>query len=94
MRHPEASAERIRRAFLAIKHHNTNVATEKTDRWYINANSIHGLVGGRFATVTPWCEAHADEIESHNQMYELSVGDNRKAVKIAEVITLPEQPQD
>lgn len=94
VRHPEASAERIRRAFLAIKNYNSNIATEKKERWYINANSIHGLVGGRFATVSPWCEAHADEIESHNQMYELTVGDNRKSIKISEVIPLPEYPED
>ena len=93
-RHPEAAQEKMRRAFLAIKYHNSNVATEKAQRWYINANSIHRLVGGRFTIITPWVEAHIDEIESHNQTYELTEGDNRKSVSITDVITVPEMPMD
>ncbi len=93
-RHPLAAAEKVRRAFLAIKYYNSNVATERAQRWYINANTIHKLVGGRFAIITPWCEAHHDEIESHNQTYELTEVDNRKSVKISEVVTVPEMPID
>ncbi|MGH2415664.1 MAG: protelomerase family protein, partial [Microcystaceae cyanobacterium] len=51
-RHIEASNEKLRRAFLALKHHNSSVATEKLQRWYINASTLHQLVGGRFGTVT------------------------------------------
>jgi hypothetical protein len=93
-RHPEAASEKVRRAFLAIKYHNSNVATEKAQRWYINANSIHKLVGGRFSIITPWCDRHSDEIESHNQTYELTEGDNRKSVNISDVVIVPEMPRD
>ena len=93
-RHPSASAEKLRRAFLAIKYHNSNVAVERSQRWYINPTSIHKLVGGRFSTITPWCEAHFDEINSHNQTYELTEGDNRKSVDINEMVEVPEYPID
>ncbi|WP_107667533.1 protelomerase family protein [Cyanothece sp. BG0011] len=94
IRHRDATAEKIRRAFLAIKHHNSHVASERSQRWYINPTSIHKLVGGRFSSITPWCEAHKDEIDSHNQTYELSEGDNRKSVDISEMIEVPEYPMD
>ncbi|MDJ0599039.1 MAG: protelomerase family protein [Crocosphaera sp.] len=94
VRHPDAAAEKLRRAFLAIKYHNSNVATERSQRWYINPTSIHKLVGGRFSTITPWCEAHFDEINSHNQTYELTEGDNRKSVDINEMVEVPEYPID
>ena len=94
VRHPDAAAEKLRRAFLAIKYHNSNVATERLPWWYINPTSIHKLVGGRFSTITPWCEAHQDEIDSHNQTYELSEGDNRKSVDISEMVQVPEMPRD
>ena len=93
-RHPEAAAEKMRRAFLAIKYYNSNVATERSQRWFINPNSIHKLVGGRFSIITPWCDRHKDEIESHNQTYELTEGDNRKSVDISEVVQVPEYPTD
>lgn len=93
-RHSNATAEKIRRAFLAIKHHNSNVATERSQRWYINPTSIHKLVGGRFSTITPWCEAHFDEINSHNQTYELTEGANRKSVDISEMVEVPEMPEE
>ncbi|MEL4898140.1 protelomerase family protein, partial [Crocosphaera sp. Alani8] len=93
-RHPEAAAEKVRRAFLAIKYHNSNVAVERSQRWYINPTSIHKLVGGRFSTITPWCEAHFDEINSHNQTYELTEGANRKSVDISEMVEVPEMPMD
>ncbi|MGK7956947.1 MAG: protelomerase family protein [Crocosphaera sp.] len=91
-RHPEAAAEKMRRAFLAIKYHNSNVATERSQRWYINPNSIQKLVGGRFSIITPWCDRHKDEIDSHNQTYELSEGDNRKSVDISDMVQVPEMP--
>ena len=93
-RHPEAAAEKMRRAFLAIKYYNSNVATSLSQRWFINPNSIHKLVGGRFSIITPWCDRHKDEIESHNQTYELTEGDNRKSVDISEVVQVPEYPTD
>jgi hypothetical protein len=94
VRHTEACSERLRRAFLAIKHHNSAIATEKAQRWYINANTLHQLVGGRFATVTPWVEQHRDEIETHNQTYELMEADNRKPNKIDQIILVPEFPDE
>lgn len=51
-------------------------------------------MGGRYATVTPWVEAHRDEISSHNQAYELSEADNRKPIKIEAMVTVPEFPLD
>ncbi|MGH2415508.1 MAG: hypothetical protein ACRDEA_17825 [Microcystaceae cyanobacterium] len=91
-RHGEASNEKLKRAFQALKHYNSAIATEKLQRWYINANSLHQLVGGRFGTVTPWVEAHRDEITSHNSAYELTEADNRKPIKIEQVVTVPEFP--
>ena len=64
-RHPEAAAEKMKRAFLAIKYYNSNVATERSQRWFINPNSIHKLVGGRFSIITPWCDRHSDETGSN-----------------------------
>ncbi len=92
-RHPEAAAEKMRRAFLAIKYYNSNVATSLSQRWFINPNSIHKLVGGRFSIISPWCDRHRDEIDSHNQTYELTEGDNRKSVDISEMVTVPEMPE-
>ncbi|CCQ65406.1 hypothetical protein CWATWH0402_4093 [Crocosphaera watsonii WH 0402] len=49
---------------------------------------------GRFSIITPWCDRHFDEIDSHNQTYELTEGDNRKSVDISEVVQVPEYPTD
>ncbi|MGK7941769.1 MAG: protelomerase family protein, partial [Crocosphaera sp.] len=92
-RHSNASAEKLRRAFLAIKYHNSNVATSLSQRWFINPSSLHKLVGGRYSTITPWCEAHQDEIDYNNQTYELTEGDNRKSVDISEMVEVPEMPE-
>jgi hypothetical protein len=79
--HPGRAEELTKRAIKAIKLYNSNIATENADRWYISQSAIVALTRSRPSTVGEVLEQFKDEIESHNQTYELGKYSNRKRGK-------------
>ena len=94
--HPGRAEELTKRAIKAIKHYNANIATSKADRWCITQSAIASLTGSRASTVGKVLEQFKDDIESHNQTYELDNYSNRKRGKpsIEETINLTELTPD
>ena len=94
--HPGRAQELTRRAIKAIKYYNANVAVEKADRWCITQSAIASLTGSRPSTVGKILEQFKDDIESHNQSYNLDNYSNRKRGKpsIEETIKLAELTLD
>ena len=94
--HPGRAEELTKRAIKAIKYYNANIATEKADRWCITQSAIASLTGSRASTVGKVLEQFKDDIESHNQTYELDNYSNRKRGKpsIEETINLTELTPD
>jgi len=90
--HPGRAEELTKRAIKAIKYYNANIATEQADRWCITQSAIASLTGSRASTVGKVLEQFKDDIESHNQSYELDNYSNRKRGKpsIEETINLAE----
>jgi hypothetical protein len=90
--HPGRAEELTKRAIKAIKHYNANIATSKASRWCITQSAIASLTGSRASTVGKVLEQFKDDIESHNQTYELDNYSNRKRGKpsIEETINLTE----
>jgi hypothetical protein len=88
--HPGRAEELTKRAIKAIKYYNANVATENADRWCITQSAIASLTGSRPSTVGKVLEQFKDDIESHNQTYNLDNYSNRKRGKpsIEETIKL------
>lgn len=94
--HPGRAEELTKRAIKAIKYYNANIATEKADRWCITQSAIASLTGSRASTVGKVLEQFKDDVESHNQTYELDNYSNRKRGKpgIEETINLTELTPD
>jgi hypothetical protein len=94
--HPGRAEELTKRAIKAIKYYNANIATEKASRWCITQSAIASLTGSRASTVGKVLEQFKDDIESHNQTYELDNYSNRKRGKpsIEETINLTELTPD
>jgi hypothetical protein len=94
--HPGRAEELTKRAIKAIKHYNANIATSKASRWCITQSAIASLTGSRASTVGKVLEQFKDDIESHNQTYELDNYSNRKRGKpsIEETINLTELTPD
>lgn len=94
--HPGRAEELTKRAIKAIKYYNSNVATEKADRWCITQSAIATLTGSRPSTVGKVLEQFKDDIESHNQTHDLDNYANRKRGKpsIEETIKLAELVPD
>jgi hypothetical protein len=94
--HPGRAEELTKRAIKAIKYYNANVATENADRWCITQSAIASLTGSRPSTVGKVLEQFKDDIESHNQTYNLDNYSNRKRGKpsIEETINLAELTPD
>jgi hypothetical protein len=90
--HPGRAEELTKRAIKAIKYFNANIATENADRWCITQSAIASLTGSRPSTVGKVLEQFKDDIESHNQTYNLDNYSNRKRGKpsIEETIKLAE----
>ena len=74
---------------MAIVKYNDNAASQN-DRWFLNARSVHQLVGGRFAIISEYFKAHEEEIAAENAEYGLKEIANRKQGKIEDVIVVPE----
>jgi hypothetical protein len=94
--HPGRAEELTKRAIKAIKYYNANIATEKADRWCITQSAIASLTGSRASTVGKVLEQFKDDIDSHNQTYNLDNYSNRKRGKpsIEETIDLTELTPD
>jgi hypothetical protein len=94
--HPGRAEELTKRAIKAIKYYNANIATEKADRWCITQSAIASLTGSRATTVGKILEQFKDDIDSHNQTYDLDNYSNRKRGKpsIEETIDLTELTPD
>lgn len=94
--YPGRAEELTKRAIKAIKYYNANIATEKADRWCITQSAIASLTGSRANTVGKVLEQFKDDIESHNQTYELDNYSNRKRGKpsIEETINLAQLTPD
>jgi len=90
--HPGRAEELTKRAIKAIKYYNANVAVENADRWCITQSAIALLTGSRPSAVGKVLEQFKDDIESHNQSYNLDNYSNRKRGKpdIKETINLAE----
>lgn len=90
--HPGRAEELTKRAIQAIKYYNANVAIENADRWCITQSAIASLTGSRPSAVGKVLEQFKDDIESHNQSYNLDNYSNRKRGKpdIKETINLAE----
>jgi hypothetical protein len=94
--HPGRAEELTKRAIKAIKYYNANIATEQADRWCITQSAIASLTGSRASTIGKVLEQFKDDIESHNQSYELDNYSNRKRGKpsIEQTINLTELTPD
>jgi hypothetical protein len=90
--HPGRAEELTKRAIKAIRYYNANVAVENADRWCITQSAIASLTGSRPSTVGKVLGQFKDDIESHNQTYNLDNYSNRKRGKpsIEETINLAE----
>lgn len=86
-----AAQERFRRATQAIMEYNANVQVP-LERWFINANTIRDLVGGRYPAAKAYVETAKDEIDAHHKQYDVTTVLNRKPYTIKSVITLPALP--
>ena len=94
--HPGRAEELTKRAIKAIKLYNANIATEKAARWCITQSAIASLTGSRATTVGKVVAKFQDDIDSHNQTYELDKYSNRKRGKpdIKQTIDLTELTPD
>lgn len=93
--HSGRALELTKRTIKAIKYYNASVASEAADRWCITQSAIASLIGSRAATIGKILESFKDEIETHNQTYNLNAYTNRKRGKdITEEIKLAELVPD
>ncbi|MTJ10795.1 Rho termination factor N-terminal domain-containing protein [Anabaena sp. UHCC 0204] len=79
--HPGRAREMVKRAIQAIKIHNSEMVSETGDRWHINQTAIQSLTGSKPQTVKEILADYQDDINSHNENYELTAYLNRKADK-------------
>lgn len=69
--HPGRVDELTRRAIQAIKIYNSEIATERKDRWCITQSIITELTGSRASAVKECLEQYRDDIYDHHAKYEL-----------------------
>lgn len=93
-RDPRATNERIRRAVAAIAAYNDDPARAATERWYLNATTIHKLVGGRFPIIGAYIKEHQEEIAALNDKHDLNERYNSKPYYVDSVVTVPDEPPD
>jgi Telomere resolvase len=86
-RSPDAVEEKINRAFQAITHHNNEIATDNSQRWYIGNTSLRELSGCNGKNVADWIEVHKGLVDDHNLKFKLGQYHNRGKGDITKVIT-------
>ena len=94
--HPARALELTKRAIRAIILYNSQMASEKKDRWHINQTAIQSLTGSKATKIKEILPQFEDQINSHNSNLELTPYDNRKADKrkIEDIINLAELVPD
>lgn len=76
--HPNRASELTKRAIVAIKKNNSEIATENNFRWCITQSAIATLTGSKPATIGKTLKQFEGLINDHNQKYELNAYSNRK----------------
>lgn len=76
--HPKRVYELTKRAIKAIKIHNSEIATENNNRWFISQSAISRLIGSRASAIKKVLENFATDINETNNKYELHDYSNRK----------------
>lgn len=76
--HPLRASELTKRAVVAIKIHNSQIATENDFRWCITQSTIAVLTGSKPTTIGKTLNEFKQSIDDHNQKYELNGYSNRK----------------
>lgn len=76
--HPSRADELTKRAIVAIKKNNSEIATENDNRWCITQSAIATLTGSKPATIGKTLKQFEGLINDHNQKYELNGYSNRK----------------
>lgn len=94
--HPARALELTKRAIRAIILYNSQMASEKKDRWHINQTAIQSLTGSKATKIKEILPQFEDQINSHNSNLELTPYDNRKADKrkIEDIVNLAELVPD
>jgi hypothetical protein len=94
--HPARALELSKRAIRAIKIYNSEIATEKEERWHINQSAIQALTGSNATKIKKFLPQFQDDLDGHNQKHELTPYDNRKADKrkIEDIVNLAELVPD
>ncbi|MEM6399302.1 MAG: hypothetical protein AAF757_03595 [Cyanobacteria bacterium P01_D01_bin.116] len=76
--HPSRADELTKRAIIAIRKNNTEIATENDNRWCITQSAIATLTGSKPATIGKTLKQLEGLINDHNQKYDLNGYSNRK----------------
>lgn len=76
--YPSRADELTKRAIVAIKKNNSEIATEKDNRWCITQSAIATLTGSKAATIGKTLKQFKVLIDDHNEYYELDGYSNRK----------------
>lgn len=76
--HPGRAEELTKRAISAIQKHNSEIATESNQRWFICQSSIYRLIGAKPASIGKVLENYRQLIDDHNGKYELNNYTNRR----------------
>mgnify|MGYP001799739509 CR=1 FL=1 len=76
--HPLRASELTKRAIVAIKKHNNEIASENNNRWCITQSVIAVLTGSKPATIGKTLNEFKQLIDDHNQKFQLNGYSNRK----------------
>lgn len=81
--HPGRAVELTKRAIVAIKSYNSEIATENSQRWMITASAIASLIGSRQSTIKEIMQQFQTSIDENNlnPEWDLTPYSNRKAGK-------------
>lgn len=92
IRDERATRERIRRAVIALADYNDAEERVRAERWFLNATTVHRLVGGRYPIITAWLTEHKAKVEALNTRHGLTDRANNKEYYVESVVTVPEEP--
>jgi len=88
-----ALKEKVRRAVIATVWHNREVQ-DPVQRWFLNANVVRSLVGGRPDAIRDILLAeYAQRLERHHARLQIKEGKNRNPKLAPREIELPDDPE-